>query len=274
MNTGSLALDVLRNRLHISNSQLNLYLTCSLKYYFRYVRRLPAEHRSINLIFGKAIHVALEAYYLAYQKTGRGESLEYLADLFEMYILSELVTDKHPKVLFDKTIPDFDMALCMGKGILKAFVESENLDGYKVIAVELPLSVPLDSHPDCELLGVIDLLLLDADGNLVVVDHKTAKNSIAQNSADQDLQMTVYSHLLRETGYADYEQPLKCQFNALRKLKKPKIEKVETIRCQEDNRRMLKLFAEVLYGIEQRVYMPCKSWMCANCEYPTACRAW
>jgi putative RecB family exonuclease len=142
------------------------------------------------------------------------------------------------------------------------------------VAVELPLSVPLDDYPGCDLLGVIDLLLLSDDGDVVAVDHKSAKNQISQGNVDQDLQLSVYNFLLRESGYTDYEKPLNCQFNVLRKLKKPKIEKLQTIRYQEDSRRMLKILGQVLYGIEQRVYMPCKSWMCSNCEFPTACKEW
>ncbi len=143
MNNGSSALETLRNRLHVSNSQVNLYQTCSLKYYFRYVQRAKTEHRSIDFIFGKAIHVALVGYFLGYQRDGIGESLKHLEELFEIYLVTELAPDNKPKVLFSKTIPDLDTAMVMGKSMLKAFTKYVNLDGYEVIAIEKPFSVPL-----------------------------------------------------------------------------------------------------------------------------------
>jgi integrase len=44
----------------ISISQINLYLTCSLKYRFQYIDRLPRLVQSAGLVFGSAMHKALE----------------------------------------------------------------------------------------------------------------------------------------------------------------------------------------------------------------------
>ena len=40
----------------ISISQINLYLTCSLKYRFQYIDRLPRLVQSAAMVFGSAAH--------------------------------------------------------------------------------------------------------------------------------------------------------------------------------------------------------------------------
>ena len=49
-----------RKEPHYSHSALNLYLNCSLAYYFRYVVHLEPEHESKNLMFGSAFHRTLD----------------------------------------------------------------------------------------------------------------------------------------------------------------------------------------------------------------------
>jgi hypothetical protein len=44
----------------ISVSQINLYRTCSLKYRFQYIDQLPRLVRAAGLVFGSAVHKALE----------------------------------------------------------------------------------------------------------------------------------------------------------------------------------------------------------------------
>ena len=44
---------------HLSSSQINLYLLCSLKYKFIYLDKLPKPFKSSGLMFGSAMHSAL-----------------------------------------------------------------------------------------------------------------------------------------------------------------------------------------------------------------------
>ena len=53
---------------HISYTQINTYLSCPLKYNFQYVEKIPWPFKPEGLVFGSAIHQALEHYY-----TGRKE---------------------------------------------------------------------------------------------------------------------------------------------------------------------------------------------------------
>jgi len=54
------ALAQFQSELHVSYSQIFTYSNCSLKYKFQYVENRPMERVSIALVFGSAIHSAIE----------------------------------------------------------------------------------------------------------------------------------------------------------------------------------------------------------------------
>src|SRR5712692_9783824 len=66
----------------ISVSQINLYRTCSLKYRFQYINQLPRLVRASALVFGSAVHSALEWLHKS-RKAGAQPLLEDMLRVFE-----------------------------------------------------------------------------------------------------------------------------------------------------------------------------------------------
>jgi len=264
------------SELHISYSQIFTYLSCSLKYQMKYVLRQPPERIGLALPFGKALHKSLERYYLSYAQ-GQIEELGTLKTLFGEVFTSNFENIKD-LVVFGKTMPDADSAISMGNAMLKAFYESIDLTGWKVLDVELPLSAQLytDSGQITEfkLIGFIDLLLEDPAGQLVVVDHKTAARAKSQADVDSDLQMSTYSYLLAANRYVFPTAPVRGRFDVLRKLKTPKLEHYYTQRTADDRKRLAKIAGGVLAGIEAGIFLPNRGWMCGDCEYAETCQDW
>lgn len=262
--------------LHISYSQIFTYLSCSLKYQFRYVLGRPPERIGLALPFGAALHKALERYYRCYAE-GQIERLVVLQELFSEVLAGEL-RERKELVIFGKTMPDADSAMAMGRSMLEAFHASIDMTGWQVIDVELPLSAMLytDSGQATEfnLVGYIDLLLKSPQGDLVVVDHKSSARAKSQADVDADLQMTAYAYLLASNRYVFPTAQVHGRFDVLRKLKTPTIEHYHTTRTAEDRKRLAKIAAMVLNGIEAGVFVPNRSWMCGDCEYGQACKAW
>ena len=265
------------NELYISNSQINTYLNCSLKYRFHYVEHRPPERISINLPFGSAIHSAIEMYYQSLKNKGRIEPLKAIVGRFEDCLSLDLDHTKVP-VIYKKDMPDRAGAMAMGKSILEAFYENVDLDDKEIVDVELPLSASLYSDErqltEFKLFGIIDLLLMDENHELIVVDNKTAAKPMAQSTADDDSQMTAYSYLLAANKFIFPTAPVKCRFDLLRKLQTPKIEHVHTSRTAQNRRRFAKIASAVLAGIDARIFMPTPSWMCGDCQYSNVCREW
>ncbi len=271
------AIQSLRKQLHISHSQLFTYLNCSLKFWFMYVQKLPKENSSIALHFGTAIHSAIEILYLSLKETGKKPPLSLMEAAFSSKLYQSLEMESAP-VLYKKDMPDTSTGVSMGKKMLEVLHQETKIDGYSIEGIELPLSAELYNH-DCQLLdiqlvGIVDLLLRDSQGQLLAIDHKTAKLAKSQSAVDNDLQLTAYSYLLAANKYVFPRSEVKCRFNVIRKLKTPKLETYDTSRGPTSRKRFARLSATVLAGIENRVFLPCRSWLCADCEYSKACNDW
>ena len=66
---------------HLSASQLNLYLQCSLKYKLQYIDKLPKPFKSSGLVFGSCVHSAMS--WLHKQRlAGKEVALEQMQRIF------------------------------------------------------------------------------------------------------------------------------------------------------------------------------------------------
>jgi putative RecB family exonuclease len=271
------ALQDLKNALHVSHFQIFTYLNCSLKYRFMYVEARPQERISIALPFGSAIHASMERYYRTLKEKESKEPLGVLLNLFEHHINLELDQTQVP-IVFKKETPDRDAVIDMGNAMLEAFHEGVDLTGFEILEIERPLSARLytdEGQPtDLKLIGVLDLVLKDEAGRIIAVDNKTASKPYAQATVDDDNQLTCYAYLLAANRYVFPTADVQCRLDVLRKLKTPKMEQYHTVRTADQRRRFAKLATAVLAGIDNKVFIPQPSWMCSDCAFLDACKAW
>jgi putative RecB family exonuclease len=270
-------LQLLTEELFISYSQIFTYLTCSLKYKFQYVENRPHERISINLPFGSAIHIPLAQFYRSLKDKNTLEPISVLEELFEDSLSLDLDHTDIP-VIYKKEAPDRKKVIQLGKLMLKAFYENIDLNGFEIVDVEIPLSARLytdeSEATDFMLIGIIDLILMDEDRELIVVDNKTAVKPKSQSDVDEDLQFSAYSYLLASNKFTFPTAAIKCRNDVLRKLKQPKLEHYHTTRTAEQRKRFAKIANAVLAGIDNRIFIPNKSWLCSDCQFINACEAW
>ena len=162
--------------------------------------------------------------------------------------------------------------------MVEAFYKEIDPTGYKVIGVELPLSARLFTDEgittDLKLAGIIDVLLMDENEELLLIDYKTAARAKDQATVDDDLQFSAYSYLLASNKFTFPTAPVRCRMDVIRKLKSPRMEFYSTVRTAQDRKRFAKIANGVLRGIEQGVFIPNKSYLCSDCSYARACEAW
>ena len=270
------ALQTFDEALHISYSQIFTYLGCSLKYRLAYVEQRRPKRISIALPFGRAMHTAIERFYRSLMKD-RKEPLAVLEELFEDSLSTRLGQTKVP-IIYKKETPDTQASIDMGKALLKVFYDNNEVAPADIVDVEIPLTATLytqEGEPtDFKLVGIVDLLMKGKDSDAVPVDHKTWAQRKAQSAIDKDLQFSSYAYLLAANKYVPLTAPVTCHINALRKLKKPKLEHFKTTRTAKDRRRFAKIASAVLAGIENQIFIPNYSWMCSDCGYTEACEAW
>jgi putative RecB family exonuclease len=263
--------------LHISYSQIFTYIACPLRWKFQYLENRPQERVSVNLFMGSAIHSAVSRYYESVRAKGQIEPLGTLQDLFEEVMTLELDDTRIP-IIFKKEAPDRDSAINLGRSMVEAFYNEVDLTGYKVVGVELPLAARLftdeGTPTDLKVVGIIDVLLRDERGELLVIDYKTAARVKDQASVNQDLQFSSYSYLICAGKLAFPTQSINCRMDVILKTKQPRMAFYKTIRTAEDRRRFAKIAANVLAGIEGKVFYPQPSFLCSDCSYQEACRNW
>jgi len=238
--------------------------------------RFP-ERVSISLPFGSAVHAAVALYARGLKTHRRIEPLKALWQRFEDCLDLDLDNTDVP-VIYKRDLPDRKAAIEMGKALLDVFYRGISLPETEIIEVEFPLAATLftdSGQPtDFKLFGVIDLLLRDAAGDMVIVDYKTASRAMAQSQADEDSQMTAYAYLLAANRMVPATSDVKCCFHVLRKLKQPCLDQINTVRSPFHRRRFARVANAVLAGVAKRIFIPQPSWMCADCPYSDACKIW
>src|SRR2546421_13023295 len=68
---------------YISFTALSTFQACPLRYYFKYVRGLPAETISASLVFGSAMHRAVQFHFEELLTGSDGPGLDTLLDVFQ-----------------------------------------------------------------------------------------------------------------------------------------------------------------------------------------------
>ena len=109
--------------------------------------------------------------------------------------------------------------------MLEVFHRDGDIAADQILDVELPLSAELldenDAPTGVKLIGVIDLLIQDANGQLTVIDHKTAAQARTQATVNDDLQLSAYAYLLTQNRYVFPAAEIPCRLDVLRKLQDP-----------------------------------------------------
>lgn len=160
----------LTGRNYLSWSAISTYLKCPLRYRFRYLEGLPEEFLAANLVFGQAVHAALDAFYQHQLSTGHALGLEPLLAAYH----DHWRTIDLGSVQFNK---DDDLAGLgrLAERMLGAFVASDlaRPEG-RILGIEEELQAPvIDGVPD--LLARLDLLV-DASEELILRDFKTSRS--------------------------------------------------------------------------------------------------
>jgi putative RecB family exonuclease len=249
---------------HLSSSQMNLYLQCSLKYKFQYIDEIPRPFKPSGLAFGSAVHSALSWLHKE-AMNGRGVSLEKLYKIFDSDWYSLKLDNE---IRFKQDEEEMKLVL-MGKEMLGLYYHNNN---NKVIGAEIPFVVPL-KHPsngeslEVPLEGFIDLIEQDD----TITEFKTSGARLDKRSIDENLQLTAYSYAYEML----YQKPPKLlKVINFVKTRTPKMILLKTKRDKGDYETFFYLAKEVLRGIQAHIFFPRSSFMCKDCEYERCCKAW
>ena len=177
---------------YLSYSAVRTFQGCPLKYRFRYIDGLSEDCVSSSLVFGSAIHSALE-FFFSQQLAGEEEpGLDELLDVYQ-----QSWRDRSGQAVRFAKMETADSLYQLADRMLTAFLGSDltQQEG-RIIGIEEELRGELSPNlPD--LLGRIDLLLETVDA-VVVQDFKTSRSAWNEYQAeDQSEQLLLYADLVR-----------------------------------------------------------------------------
>jgi CRISPR/Cas system-associated exonuclease Cas4 (RecB family) len=251
---------------YLSFSSLRQYQTCPLRYYFRYIAGIPEETVSAALVFGNAIHKAIELHF---QNLLAGHAAPSTENLFAEYSAGWQEHALPIRFSKDERADSFDE---LAKRMLKAFSDSDwARPAGKILAVEETLRGRLiPGLPD--LLGRVDLIL-ETPSELVIHDWKSARSKYTQDQVDDSAaQLLLYGELAKDFAPG---KKVRLQFGILTKTKEVSIDihRFELDQAQVD--RTKRIIERIWSAIQAGFFYPAPSLMnCPGCPYRDPCRQW
>jgi putative RecB family exonuclease len=243
----------------VSASRLSLYLSCRLKFFFRYVLKLK-KPKSAALHVGGSVHATLKAWNKA---RWRGQPFA-LKQLHEAFVKAWEDESEGPVQWDGEKEEEKSTAWRLLETYDRQVHPTEKPD-----AVEVPVEADLSSHGLPLVIGILDLVERGK-----IIDYKTSGQTpnpekVAHTS---EVQTSMYSLLYREnTG----NQEAGIELHHLVKLKTPKI--VITALPPMDQQRRSRLFHLIeayVEGLDRRDFVPSPGMQCLACEFFAECRAW
>jgi putative RecB family exonuclease len=246
---------------HLSYSQINTYLTCPLRYKFKYVDQIPPAFTASSLAFGSAIHEAAAAFY---QTRLEGDEL-WPGQLLDVY---RNAWHRAEKIRFFNG--DNEESLVEKAEQLLTVFHSSVDPSVTILGVEEFFELPLDGIPPFH--GYIDLIEQSPDGTITVGDLKTASKKPSAPNVQANLQLTAYALGAETLGFEP--DNLSLRLDVLLKSKTPEMVRLETCRREEERHRFIRLVYGVWNGIEREVFFPRQDWTCWQCAWSAQCKEW
>jgi putative RecB family exonuclease len=251
---------------YLSFSAIRLYQQCPLRYFFRYVAGLPEETVGASLIFGSAIHRAVEHHFRCLLE---GRAAPSDSDLVAEY--RKGWNDRAAPIRLGKD-EDESAFHSLAAKMLNAFTESDVAKpAGKILAVEESLRGQIvPGLPD--LLGRVDLIVEEPD-ELVISDWKTSRARYSPGQVeDSTEQLLLYSELAKDFAPG---KRVRLEFAVLTKTKETSIDRhatpVDPLRVS----RIKRVVERVWRSIQAEHFYPAPSQMnCGGCPYRDACRKW
>jgi len=245
---------------HWSYSALNTYLTCPMRYFFRYIEHAEVERTSVSLPFGRAFHAVLSER----ARKGVDFTVEDAKEDFAVYFRGE--TEVSENIAYK---PDEDYWFWEQRGcdmLDVAFAEWSDDYTVKSVAEAFSVEVPGLSKP---LIGEFDLVVVDG-GDETIVDWKTASAKWPAGKTDRDLQATAYCFAYNQVHG---RTPL-FRFDVFTKAKAPAHHQFYTYRSQDDFERFVFLAGQIEKAVNTGIFLPVENCMnCTECAFGSRCKA-
>lgn len=248
----------------VSPTRLNSWLSCRLKYYFRYVLKIKSP-KTAALYVGTTVHAVLKQWNKA---RWRKETLT-LDQLQSIYELAWITEQEEEEIRWQPKEEEAEKE--QGWALLKKYFDKSPIPLHESLeGVEVKVEADLRKHGLPTLMGILDLVRQGGR----IVDYKTMGQTPKDEKAihNNEVQLSIYSLLYREsTGKQEGGREL----HQLVKLKVPKlIVTKQGPMMEREKTRLFKQLESFVEGVERADYVPSPGLQCMGCSYFNQCRKW
>lgn len=249
----------------VSASRLNLWQTCRLKFYFRYILRIKRSQSTAQYV-GSMVHLILQYWNMA-----RWRKKPMLTEALKLQFDQDWINkqDEEPVVWQPEEEPS-----CKNEawGLLETYFKQTPIKMDEIPeGVEVSVEADLKHHGLPRLIGIIDLV---RQGRRIVDFKTTGQTPNAEKAGHlNETQLSCYSVLYRDcTGH----QEAGLELHHLVKLKTPKLVIADLPPMTEAQQtRLFRIMESYQEGVEKQDWIPSPNVMsCSCCEYFNECRGW
>lgn len=267
----------------VSHSEVDSYLLCRRKHYYGYGLSLQRVNESQSLATGTAGHRVLESFYkvVADEEDTRSRDLKFAEALQVAHNEYDLIVSEgyeeapNRARLYDSLFHD-----TYGYFADEPFYTK----GYDILGVEADFNLLYDEASDSHYPFVVDLIVRDPEGKIVVVDHKFVYDFYTVEATDLQPQIPKYIGALRALGYEvshgaynmvrtrKIKEPTPEQMTHLMLLK-PNVTRVKSTFLEQvqvaDEIQALKTLP--LEQQDERAYRVANKMVCQSCSFRDLC---
>jgi hypothetical protein len=269
-----------RSAPHLSFSQIDTYRRCSWRWYLKYVLKWE-DRPSLNLVRGKAGHLALERDHRRKIKTGENiskeELLDTFSDAFDAHLTELTPADLGPDDNPDKNKDATAQTLSVYAG--------KAAKGINPVAVEMAFDhvIPASEQYEKDILVLVRLDLLDKTG---IFDNKFPNSRRGVKSveeADSSWQLSLYDDALLTNygveapnlGFITFlpPSPNGREVAEIRTTRRSPDAQVDAQRAARRDR-VRHVIQATQRGIDAQIFIPADDpKTCAYCPYRTRCQS-
>ena len=243
----------MKGRVRLSFSRVDTYRTCPAQFRYSYIDRLPTKP-SPHLSFGTSIHAALERFYdrKLPECPSEDDLLGFLYESWDSTGFGE--ADRDEQLSFYRHAQD----------VLRRFHRRESPHYRLPATTEAWFELPVDD--EALVVGAIDRVDVDDDGNLTVIDYKTNRKVKNRARVRSSLQLSIYA-LACEELFGRLPAAVALDFVV------PGIEvRVPVEELDLDAARTAVI--ETAQAVRAERFAPTPNRLCGWCDFRALCPAW
>lgn len=259
----------LTGRPYLSFSQIYLMRACPRKFSLHYVEHASPAFTPASLIFGSAVHAAVETHFRA-MLAGVTLDAGELHQAFRVARKGQKAVSEDLPIRYavgqDEVILD-DMA----KRMIDSFLASPAAQpAGTLLGIEEEFLVTIDpTLPD--IMARVDLVY-ESTGAIMVRDFKTSRSKWnAEKAVESADQILLYGRMLRDLSRG-MDKPMRGEFVVLTKAKAPVVQVLDVPVTAEGIRRTQESIATTWQAVLAANFYPSPSPMnCSTCQYKSHC---